>query len=147
MYLPSLREYITNLRRLARKNHYWSEDCVSESTSTCAALPNCNMDSKPKRTRRSMRSAPRRIDRRLACWLQTDFLTHLFTDRLLNQRLQRVARFGVDERVLHDVPIQLVALVIRTHPNLPHRRVRADHELRGRIFELHAEGAGVEIHF
>src|SRR5205823_9698613 len=79
--------------------------------------------------------------------LQINFFAHLFADGLLDKNFQGIARFGMDEGVLNYIPIQLVTLAIGAHPYLAHGCVGADYEFRGRIFELHAERAGIEIHF
>ena len=49
------------------------------------------------------------------------------------------------EIVLDVVPIQLVTLGMRRYPDLVNRRVGADDELSGRLFELDGQRAAVEI--
>src|SRR5438128_988149 len=80
-------------------------------------------------------------------FLEIDVFTQLFADRLLQQILQRVSGLHVDKRILHNVPIELVALVVGRHPDLAHRRIGADDEFGRRILEFHAQRACIEIDF
>ncbi len=79
--------------------------------------------------------------------LERDFFAKLLADCALNQLRQRFTALGQNERAARRIPAQLEAFRMRRNPDLANRSVRADHELRGRVFELDRQRAGVEIGF
>src|SRR6185369_6743246 len=54
--------------------------------------------------------------------LQDHVLVEVGANRLFQELLQRIAGIGVDEGIFHEIPIELIALVVGRNPDLAHRR-------------------------
>src|ERR1039457_1262253 len=95
----------------------------------------------PKRPRSARSCSGKDIARRR---LEFHVLLQVLADGLLHQLLQGLARLGVDESVLHDVPIELVAARPKRHLDLPGAGFRHDREFARRPLEGYGNRAAVK---